>query len=300
VQTPSRSERDYSKSLTPSAPRSDSRLVDSLVEATKSTPTARKRLIGHDINYCRELLVTLARRSGGWIGWEPATLATVAADLAFIRLVREGLAGASDIVIESLIESALDESALDASIEAVDRHPFAALRGGLGFRRAVVDAVLELRFASVSPAELLTMPSGDNYACELSDILARYESALTAARLCDAAGVFSAAIEELDRPDARPSGGSIFLIPGISRRGLRGQLIDRLIERGAGVLVADSVADASIPASLLAAAADSPDNEGAAPLLSWIAASRLPDFEQIDSGAATMDLFSAATPTIEL
>ncbi len=277
----------------------NSQLIDSLIAATRSAPAVRKLLVGPDINYCRETLVTLARRTGGWIGWEPATLRTLATELAFLRLLRQERRSGTDIEIHALVESALDAVIADAK----GRHSFSALQKGLGFRRAVIDAVLELRIAGVSPAELSAVATIGDYACELADILAVYEHLLNESGLCDSAGIFAAAIEELDRtpPDKRPLDHALFFIPGSSRRGLRGQLIDRLVARGACVLRLDRVVDAPAPSGVLIAPNDGArTSEKKTPLLSFIAAAEMPDATRVDQTASTVDLFCAASPTIEL
>jgi hypothetical protein len=54
-------------------------------------------LIAPTINWGREALLALARRTGGWIGWEAATLRSVAGDLALVPLDERGarIAGTS-------------------------------------------------------------------------------------------------------------------------------------------------------------------------------------------------------------
>src|SRR5688500_17641524 len=85
-----------------------SRLLASLLHATERHPTARKLLLAPDINFARELLLALARRSGGWIGWEAANLRGIAELLAFAPLSRASLRAGGDIEIGALVNAALD------------------------------------------------------------------------------------------------------------------------------------------------------------------------------------------------
>ena len=64
---------------------SGSRLLDALASVTHEFPTQRKRLIGPDVNFGRELLLALAQRTGGWIGWEAENLRGIARELAWTR-----------------------------------------------------------------------------------------------------------------------------------------------------------------------------------------------------------------------
>ena len=102
-------------------------------------PRARKWLVGPDLSWGRELAASrLARRTGGWVGWEAITLKRIAADLAFVALAEAGIESASDIELNALVDEALDERGTGR--RAV-RRPSRGWRRGSGFRRAVRDAV---------------------------------------------------------------------------------------------------------------------------------------------------------------
>jgi hypothetical protein len=66
-----------------------SRLLRALDAVTAAAPGTRKRLVGPDLNFGRELLVALARLRGGWIGWEATNLRGIAEELAFVPLAEQ-------------------------------------------------------------------------------------------------------------------------------------------------------------------------------------------------------------------
>ena len=57
----------------------------------QARPTQRKILVAPDINWGREILFALAWRTGGWIGWEPATLKSIADPKRPIRVILIGI-----------------------------------------------------------------------------------------------------------------------------------------------------------------------------------------------------------------
>ena len=73
------------------------------------------------------------------------------------------------------------------------------LAANSGFRRAVEDAVLELRVAGVTPAAIHALQAAGT-ASSIATVLEHYSSLLASHGLADAAAVFAAA---LDRSSAR-------------------------------------------------------------------------------------------------
>src|SRR5512146_3396339 len=71
-------------------------ILRSLEAATRAHPTERKRLVAPDVNHGRELLITLARSTGGWVGWEATNLRGIAEELAFVPLAERGVRAGSD------------------------------------------------------------------------------------------------------------------------------------------------------------------------------------------------------------
>ena len=167
--------------------------IDELEAIGRAHPLARKVLIAPTINWGREALLALARRTGGWIGWEAATLRSVAGELALVPLDERGVRIAGDVEIAALVDRALGEAV--AAREVSPR--FASLAGGLGFREAVRDAVLELRTAGIAPTLVRKRAARDAPAYDVATVLARFEVLLEEQRLADTAAVFRSAIEAL-------------------------------------------------------------------------------------------------------
>ena len=273
-----------------------SRLLQSLEALTRAHPTSRKHLVGPDVNFGRELLVTLAQRTGGWLGWEAATLRRVADALALLPLAERELTIASDVEIGALVHEALDE-AIEAR-EVGGR--FAALARSLGFRRTLHDALMELRTAGVRPDDLRRGAAPGSPAAELPPVLARYERLLAGRRRADTAEVFRAALDAFEQEAPFVLDGIVAIAPSLATRGLPGELLARLVARGARVLASDPVLDAPLPTGVAASLAAA-EHAGASPL-AWVQAAGLPapDDRRLDAALVAVDLFAAATPSDEL
>ena len=212
-----------------------SRLLAALASATDRAPNARKRLLGLDVNYGRELLVALARRTGGWIGWEATNLRGIAGELAFLPLAREGRRAGGDIEIGALVNAALDAAIATGKLDK----RFAALQSSLGFRTAVRDSLLELRMAGISAAELRASARPGTPAHELAAVAEQFDTLLANSNLVDPAGVFRAALDAFDTEAPFVLDGQLFIAPGLVARGLPGDLLDRLVSHGATRLDGD-------------------------------------------------------------
>ena len=212
-----------------------SRLLASLDAATTRSPNARKRLIGPDVNYGRELLVALARLRGGWIGWEATNLRGIAEQLAFAPLARVGRRAGGDIEIGALANAALDAA---IATEKLDKR-FVALQGSIGFRHAVRDSLLALRVARVSAGELRSAARPGAPAYELASVVEHFERLLAESNLVDPAGVFHVALEAFDIEAPFVLDGELFLAPGLTAHGLPSDLLERLIAHGATRLDSD-------------------------------------------------------------
>ena len=126
------------------------RLLAALDEADARHPTERKLLVCRDHGEGRELLRVLALRKGGWMGWEAATLRDLAGEMALAGLADRGLR-----TIDEIEQAALVDAALDEVVESLgERSVFAGLAEGIGFRRAVADAVEALRLAGIGPGSV--------------------------------------------------------------------------------------------------------------------------------------------------
>jgi CRISPR/Cas system-associated exonuclease Cas4 (RecB family) len=278
------------------------RLLTSLGAATDADPTGRKRLVGPDVNWGRELLVALARRRGGWIGWEATNLRGIASDLALVGLSNRGLRAAGDIEIASIVGRALD-----SHIEAGGAtQGFAALQQSLGFRDLVRDAVLELRTAGITPGRLRDAADRGTAAHDVAGVLERYEALLETVRITDPAGVIAQALTDFDAEAPFVLDGEIHVAAGVVARGLAGGLLERLLAHGARPLASDPVVGVELPrrsASRIAREMELNTELAAQPRcspLAWVGASTLPDAARVDSSAVAVDMFAAATPSDEL
>ena len=226
-------------------------LLDQLEALDRTHPGEQKLLVGQDVNHGRELLGSLARRTGGWMGWEPTTLGSIARDLAFTALGRAGLRAGSDLEIAAVADAALMTVVSGSRV----RHRFADLTAGVGFRGAVRDALLELRVAGISPAQLSTVAAAGSPAHEIAELLHAYQSRLARARLVDAGGILAIALDAFDLESAFVLPDLVVLLPGLTPRGLTASLLRRLASRGARPLAAP-VAPSQAPYDISAAEVD--------------------------------------------
>jgi CRISPR/Cas system-associated exonuclease Cas4 (RecB family) len=279
-----------------------STLLESLAALTAAHPHARKRLVGLDVNYGRELLQSLARVTGGWVGWEAVNLRGIADELAFVPLSESGARSASDVEVAALVNEALDAAIADGRV----RGQFAELSRSLGFRRALRDALLEARLGGVTPAQLLAAANGNPSAIALASVLAAYEGLLAERALGDAAMVLHMALDAFDDQASFVLDGMMALSPSISTRGLAGALVARIREHGAQLLEADAPADLTPPSTVLASAQANdraPDEQARTrSLLALISGSAAPDVHapHLDRTLAHVDMFVAATPAEEI
>ena len=224
-------------------------LLDQLASITRATTVARKLLVAPDLNAGRDLLAALALKTGGWIGWEVVTLRGLAGELAMVDLSRRGVRAARDLEVAALIESALDDLVAAGRLSS----GFTSLAGGLGFRRAVRDAILELRVGGVLP-DALTRAAGTTAARDLGQILERYREFLDERHLADTGALFAQALTAFDREARYILSGQVFLTPALANRGLPGRLLARLSGAGATTLAEPSEAPMRPPVTLFMAA----------------------------------------------
>lgn len=274
-----------------------SRLLQSLSDITTAHPLSRKRVVGIDINYGRELLQSLARETGGWIGWEAVTLGSLAAELAFVPLSHRGARVASDVETTVLANEALDRAIASGRLE----RRFVDLSQGLGFRGTLRDSLLEARTGGVSPAMIRHSAMAEPAAMALADVLEGYEALLAERKLADPAAVLRCALDAFDTEAPFVLDGVIALAPALSVRGLAGELLTRLLQHGAVILRGDVPRGIAVPASLLAAR-PAPTPSDRCSTLALVSASSTPDvaMHPVDDALVTVDLFVGATPSDEL
>jgi hypothetical protein len=235
-----------------------STLLAALESLDRERPHDRKRLVGPDVNFGRELLVALARRTGGWIGWEATNLREIANALAFLPLAERQAIVADDVTIDALVGRALDRAI--AARRVTDR--LAMLSTGLGFRRVVRDSLLELRTAGIGADALRAAAAPGSPAHDLSSVLDAYARLLAEERIADVPEVFRVAIDAFEREAPFVLGnGIVAMVEGPTPRGLPGRLHELLLAHGARMLPVDppsgDVLDASADADFFVAATPS-------------------------------------------
>lgn len=272
------------------------RLLLSMDALRRAHPVARKRLVGPDVNFVRELLVTHARATGGWIGWEATTVRKIADALAFVPLAERGERAAGDVEIDALVNQALDMAIDRGSVS----RPFATLARGLGFRRALRDTLLELRTAGVAAGDVRAIAAPGSPVHELPAVLTAYERLLAERRLADPAEVLRLALAHFDAEASYVLDGVTALVPGLALRGLGGQLLARLrVREGTAILDADVPMDVAAPTHAIAPVETIPARRST---LAWAQATIVPpsDDATLDRALVETDLFAAATPSEEL
>ena len=246
----------------------------------------------------RELLRSIAARGTAWVGFEVTTLWQLAQ-----TIVGEKLAALELQLIDEFGQAALLDQAIEQVLVAESSGRLAELAGGTGLRQAVSYAVQSLRLAGIDAAMLgRTGLRDEEKRVQLARILTAYESLLrhpplqatgaAALQLTDVAGTFRSAVASLRVGDAAPPDGLVLLLPDLDRRGLSGQLLDALVERGARVLPRERVHGLEQPLSLLAPAEEAP----AATRLAWLHAVRAAPAEL----PCDLELFAATSIRAEL
>jgi len=204
-------------------------LLLALRRAGAAAPLTRRILVAPSINWARELLRQLARRDGGWIGWEAMTLRGMAGELAFLPLSEARRRAGTDIEIGALVGEALDQAVEAGALSARTRE----LVASPGFRRALQDALLQLRIAGISGEQLRTLTQPEDPAADLATVLDRYQAELDRRPFTDTAGVFAAALAAFDEEAPLLLDGVVYLAPDLTARGLPGLLLRRLLGMGA-------------------------------------------------------------------
>jgi CRISPR/Cas system-associated exonuclease Cas4 (RecB family) len=203
-----------------------------LIVFDQAHPLARKRLVAPDIAWGWETLVALARRQRGIIGWEATTLLALADAMAFTAMDEHGLRRASDVELTMLVDRAIADCRATSAVG----DGFGSLAAGLGFRRAVKDAILTLRTAGVSAEQVQGAVEQHAPAWDAAAVLSVYERLLADSALLDPAGLFRLAIERFDDEARYVLDGHTLIAAELAPRGLARTLLDLLISAGATIL----------------------------------------------------------------
>lgn len=274
-----------------------SRLLQSLVELTTAHAISRKRLVCIDFASGHELLQSLARTTGGWVGWEAVTPASIAVELAFVPLEERGERKASDVEVAVLVNEALDRVVSAKMVTEA----FAELTEGAGYRGALRRALLEARAGALTPQALREAAEGNQSAIALAAVLEQYEELLVDRKLVDSAGLLQVALDSFDQEAPFVLDGITVLTPSLSMHGLQGALLDRLRSFGAIIADSDAPVGRSAPVYLLAAHHTPSPNEPSSILASLAehdAANSIGP--TADASLVTADVFAATTPAEEL
>jgi RecB family exonuclease len=258
-------------------------LLRALADATRLHPYERKILVCETRAQGRELLGALSRSGCRWVGWEVATIASLAARLSGDRLAAAGIRLADEPATVALVDAALD-----TAISLGEAGPLAAVSDLPGYRAALYATVRTLREAGVGRGALEGGAADSPKIRAIAAVLRRYEDALRTDAMVDAAGTVRVACDALDAGEASLPGRT-YLLPWLPAGGGAGNLVRLMREvAGAEVLAADPVLGLSPPRGILGI----PPTPPASPL------SRLHAPE--GGSPVPIDLFVAATPADEL
>lgn len=237
---------------------------------------ARKMLVGPDLGWGRELLCLLARDLGGWVGWEAVTPKLVAGELAFTTIADRELRTGNDLEIAAVSEAALEAALQRGGLQG----RLARLAGRAGIRVAVHDALQSLRASGLSLAAVQQRAPAGSTAHDLGQILGEYLRLLREEKLLDPADLFRTALDAFDHEAPFVLAPHVVIAGELSLRGIRGQFVRKLLERGAVVLESEAY---RVPAPVLT-----------------VAASGSPASAVDANPDPAPSLFSATTPSIEL
>ena len=235
--------------MTSGSPGAGPRLVESLAHVARKHPVDKKLVVSATISSGRELLRRVALNGTGWIGFEVTAPRPLALRIARAEMDRLGLGILDTFDAQALLDDAIDHAGMSKSSSS-------GIRDRVGFRERVYWAIRALRMADVPSGDIgrrrssLSPLTGDF----LSKVLQDYERLLIERRKLDTAGILSLALQVLEAEGSvLPQSldvDLIFLLPGLSTRGLAGQLIKSMEARGGKVLETDPV-EITIPKDIL-------------------------------------------------
>ena len=248
-------------------------LVRELARIARETGRERKVLVTRTRGEGKELLRQVVLGGQSWTGFEVTTVRPLA-----MKYAAEALARAGKSVLDAFDEQALVEEAIDRVMAGgaggASGSWFAGLAEKVGFRDAVRNSVTVLRLGGIRAAALR---EGRGRASRrqtlLCAVVEHFEKMLDARNLADAAvmletaiGVVNATPGESGVADGEsdiatgasasvravaPADIPVFLVPGLSDRGLTGRFLRALERRGATVLRTDPVVGLAVPRGIL-------------------------------------------------
>lgn len=279
-------------------PRSDSRLLAALAREAREHPLADKLLVCRPRGAGRELLHALATRGVGWVGFRVQTPWELAVELNADELAAEGLT-----LVDRFEERALLDEVIDRVLETDVGGILRPLGDAVGFREALAGSVRELRLAGIDLRRVAE--TGLENAAKgraVAALLQGYEERLRELDRVDRAEVLRRAVEALSSGASRLPAERVWLVPGQTLRGLRGDFLREVQRRGARALPTDPVRGLPRPDALLGGDEDEPTGR-----LSWLFAvdgapeeEDQPDLFTPAATALDLEIFAAASPTDEL
>ncbi|MEE8146816.1 MAG: hypothetical protein V3T24_04370, partial [Longimicrobiales bacterium] len=232
--------------MTP-APDPRFRLVRSLESIARDHPFRRKVVMARAFGEGSELLRALTLHTGGWIGFEVTTPARFATELVGATLAEEGIH-----LLDEFGQAALIDESLDRVFSKRDWGPFHRLEEGVGFRDAVAGAVSALRLGGIGLAALSGVDFSDTRRrAFLEAMILEYEGLLAERGSADTADVLRRSAQRVQENLEILADTVVALVPGLSTRGLAGELIAALREAGGHVLQTDGVKGLALPADYL-------------------------------------------------
>lgn len=201
-------------------------LIQDLIRITSEFPDERKILIVDHLVAGHEILRTLARETGGWIGWEATTLYRIAHELSFVNVHETSGKVAGNVERRVLINKAFDNAVRSGQVKDL-----AAFKGSPGFRRLLVRSLLELRGSGIAPQTLTA--SGNPVLGEIGTILNLYHNSLNERSALDTGSLYETALRCFDTEADFVLGNRCFVAPLAGVSGLRASLLQLIMSRGA-------------------------------------------------------------------
>lgn len=259
-------------------------LVRELARIARETGRERKILVTRTRGEGKELLRQVVLGGQSWAGFEVTTVRPLA-----MKYAADALARAGKRVLDAFDEQALAEEAIDramaggaAGAGGTSGSWYAGLAEKVGFRDAVRNSLTVLRLGGIHAAALRDDRGGaSRRQTLLRAVVEHFEKMLESRNRADAAVMLETAIRVAGVPRGEPgvaageSGAAagvaagvravvpadvragvpadvpVFLVPGLSDRGLTGRFLRALEQRGATVLRTDPVVGLAVPRGIL-------------------------------------------------
>ena len=229
-------------------------LVEELARIARETGRERKVLVARTRGEGRELLRQVVLTGQSWAGFEVTTVRPLAMKCAADRLARDGTRVVDAFDEQALIEEAIDR-VMTGGAGGQLRSRFAGLAEKVGFRDAVRNSVVTLRLAGIRATALRDGRAGaSRRQILLTAVVERLEALLDARNLADTAVVLETAVRVVGAAPAEagsPAGVPVFLVPGLTDRGLAGRFVRTLERHGATILKTDPVIGLALPRGIL-------------------------------------------------